>query len=121
MKSSPSCSRIPTISTKSFPRRFKAILCRCSFFFFQAEDGIRDWSVTGVQTCALPIWAANGRICFIGAPREGDPDRRDTRDRKSVGDGKSVDLGGRRIIKKKIRRWPGAGRGENFGVQWRGP
>src|SRR5258706_4176708 len=24
------------------------------FFFFQAEDGIRDWSVTGVQTCALP-------------------------------------------------------------------
>src|SRR5262249_57078785 len=27
------------------------------FFFFQAEDGIRDWSVTGVQTCALPILA----------------------------------------------------------------
>src|SRR5262249_59081580 len=27
----------------------------CFFFFFQAEDGIRDWSVTGVQTCALPI------------------------------------------------------------------
>src|SRR5438046_5690418 len=27
-----------------------------SFFFFQAEDGIRDWSVTGVQTCALPIF-----------------------------------------------------------------
>src|SRR5258706_11268351 len=26
-----------------------------AFFFFQAEDGIRDWSVTGVQTCALPI------------------------------------------------------------------
>src|SRR5262249_59653851 len=26
-------------------------------FFFQAEDGIRDWSVTGVQTCALPILA----------------------------------------------------------------
>src|SRR5437016_13919142 len=26
-------------------------------FFFQAEDGIRDWSVTGVQTCALPIYA----------------------------------------------------------------
>src|SRR5262249_58515917 len=36
--------------------------CRCAMyswmlisFFFQAEDGIRDWSVTGVQTCALPI------------------------------------------------------------------
>src|SRR5262249_56766450 len=27
------------------------------FFFFQAEDGIRDWSVTGVQTCALPIYS----------------------------------------------------------------
>src|SRR5256885_10071905 len=29
------------------------------FFFFQAEDGIRDYKVTGVQTCALPIL----RIC----------------------------------------------------------
>src|SRR5206468_7770479 len=28
------------------------------FFFFQAEDGIRDLIVTGVQTCALPIWSA---------------------------------------------------------------
>src|SRR5262249_58112598 len=28
------------------------------YFFFQAEDGIRDWSVTGVQTCALPISAS---------------------------------------------------------------
>src|SRR5690625_4940139 len=28
----------------------------CSFFFFQAEDGIRDGHVTGVQTCALPIY-----------------------------------------------------------------
>ena len=27
----------------------------CFFFFFQAEDGIRDDLVTGVQTCALPI------------------------------------------------------------------
>src|SRR5258706_10131121 len=42
-------------------------LCRCGracgiprkcpyIFFFQAEDGIRYWSVTGVQTCALPIY-----------------------------------------------------------------
>src|SRR6266511_4902218 len=29
------------------------------FFFFQAEDGIRDFHVTGVQTCALPISLAN--------------------------------------------------------------
>src|SRR5262249_56972593 len=31
------------------------------YFFFQAEDGIRDWSVTGVQTCALPISGTNSR------------------------------------------------------------
>src|SRR5262249_56675215 len=31
------------------------LVCIFVFFFFQAEDGIRDWSVTGVQTCALPI------------------------------------------------------------------
>src|SRR2546426_3884279 len=30
-------------------------MCQCVFFFFQAEDGIRDYKVTGVQTCALPI------------------------------------------------------------------
>src|SRR5207237_6755962 len=32
--------------------------CFLLFFFFQAEDGIRDSSVTGVQTCALPISAS---------------------------------------------------------------
>src|SRR2546430_7530326 len=32
-----------------------AMLARCLIFFFQAEDGIRDLTVTGVQTCALPI------------------------------------------------------------------
>src|SRR5882762_8234352 len=32
------------------------------FFFFQAEDGIRDSSVTGVQTCALPISTAPARF-----------------------------------------------------------
>src|SRR2546430_10761399 len=32
------------------------------FFFFQAEDGIRDLTVTGVQTCALPILADAGLI-----------------------------------------------------------
>src|SRR5437764_4349054 len=32
-------------------------LVQIFFFFFQAEDGIRDTSVTGVQTCALPISA----------------------------------------------------------------
>src|SRR5256885_6275884 len=32
-----------------------ALLLSTFFFFFQAEDGIRDYKVTGVQTCALPI------------------------------------------------------------------
>src|SRR2546430_6787962 len=32
------------------------------FFFFQAEDGIRDLTVTGVQTCALPISARRYRF-----------------------------------------------------------
>src|SRR2546425_10200451 len=36
-------------------------LPRCLFFFFQAEDGIRDKLVTGVQTCALPISARSRR------------------------------------------------------------
>src|SRR5437868_13284048 len=31
-------------------------ILRLYFFFFQAEDGIRDRNVTGVQTCALPIF-----------------------------------------------------------------
>src|SRR5256885_6593702 len=31
------------------------------FFFFQAEDGIRDYKVTGVQTCALPISESGAR------------------------------------------------------------
>src|SRR2546430_6194702 len=45
------------------------MLCQCSdvcffFFFFQAEDGIRDLTVTGVQTCALPI-SASSRYCVV--------------------------------------------------------
>src|SRR5216683_5029867 len=41
----------------------------CIFFFFQAEDGIRDLIVTGVQTCALPISAPDAAIAAqAGAP-----------------------------------------------------
>src|SRR2546430_5961594 len=36
------------------------VRCLGLFFFFQAEDGIRDLTVTGVQTCALPIYTARG-------------------------------------------------------------
>src|SRR5207248_5550511 len=34
-------------------------------FFFQAEDGIRDRTVTGVQTCALPIYGTVGPMLFF--------------------------------------------------------
>src|SRR2546430_14430616 len=94
------------------------------FFFFQAEDGIRDLTVTGVQTCALPICLDGEHPGDPAArPENGDgrnrpddtgcePDNRrlppllhaDDEDRKSVVWGKSVDLGGRRIIKKKKKR-----------------
>src|SRR5207253_6445585 len=38
------------------------------FFFFQAEDGIRDGHVTGVQTCALPISTRAGPVSFTRQP-----------------------------------------------------
>src|SRR5437016_8851176 len=100
----------------------------CFFiFFFQAEDGIRDWSVTGVQTCALPISFSfvvervskpNGKahrfvwhdrkawwqqeqaiLCYLimyGVLRD-DAYLKRSEERRV---GKSVDLGGRGIIKK---------------------
>src|SRR3989442_6050573 len=37
-------------------------LILCCVFFFQAEDGIRDADVTGVQTCALPISRSSSRL-----------------------------------------------------------
>src|SRR5256886_10462060 len=48
-------------------------MCHFFFFFFQAEDGIRDLTVTGVQTCALPIsmfapWARSGTIEWQASP-----------------------------------------------------
>src|SRR5690606_40715252 len=36
--------------------------CLPCAFFFQAEDGIRDFHVTGVQTCALPIYGDDGEF-----------------------------------------------------------
>src|SRR2546430_11135780 len=40
----------------------------CFFFFFQAEDGIRDLTVTGVQTCALPISARPEAVALRWRP-----------------------------------------------------
>src|SRR5256885_8999664 len=41
------------------------------FFFFQAEDGIRDYKVTGVQTCALPIFTQPRRDDALGVAGDG--------------------------------------------------
>src|SRR5437763_9646444 len=49
--------------------RQKPMQLTCHFFFFQAEDGIRDTSVTGVQTCALPI--SRGASQQLGATEYG--------------------------------------------------
>src|SRR5256886_3244169 len=101
------------------------------FFFFQAEDGIRDLTVTGVQTCALPIspdqelqngipfcvvrsWLTGRRLVALPFSDHCDALGSDVElnwllphlsvlrsEERRVG--KSVDLGGRRIIKKKNR------------------
>src|SRR3989440_8830804 len=56
-ESSSSCAGCP----HAWPALYDAVYYQCVtlllFFFFQAEDGIRDLIVTGVQTCALPIWS----------------------------------------------------------------
>src|SRR2546429_5362635 len=40
----------------------RVAVCYISVFFFQAEDGIRDVAVTGVQTCALPIFVTSATL-----------------------------------------------------------
>src|ERR1019366_7911249 len=40
-----------------------------NYLLFQAEDGIRDWSVTGVQTCALPIYFGDDSVVYESTPR----------------------------------------------------
>src|SRR5688572_19305580 len=43
-------------------------MCFVFVFFFQAEDGIRDLTVTGVQTCALPIFSAPVELSRLAVP-----------------------------------------------------
>src|SRR5256885_4618281 len=43
------------VARMASPKKIREIMAAVSIFFFQAEDGIRDYKVTGVQTCALPI------------------------------------------------------------------
>src|SRR5256885_11663543 len=52
--------------------RYVGVCLEEVLFFFQAEDGIRDYKVTGVQTCALPIsFVKTGRLrhSSLGYPR----------------------------------------------------
>src|SRR5256884_5072921 len=51
---------------KSLGRNDRVLNYEAVFFFFQAEDGIRDVAVTGVQTCALPISPRNPSIQHAG-------------------------------------------------------
>src|SRR2546429_7891893 len=87
------------------------------FFFFQAEDGIRDVAVTGVQTCALPILVGKiedrpqGRVYGIKLLEPAVtlwditfPPFVESQRSEERRVGKSVDLGGRRIIKKKKKK-----------------
>src|SRR5687767_15187769 len=72
------------------------IYCIFFFFFFQAEDGIRDKLVTGVQTCALPICGPLGAGRGDGAvrrrrPRPSLPAAPATRHRRPAG-GRRADL-----------------------------
>src|SRR2546422_8415327 len=55
MEDLPGQRRVSAAAEKALePERLRSV-CGMTFFFFQAEDGIRDVAVTGVQTCALPI------------------------------------------------------------------
>src|SRR5437762_11609247 len=85
------------------------------FFFFQAEDGIRDTSVTGVQTCALPISrhrsrrGGRGYRAWSEAPRRArSVARRRWRRSEERRVGKSAERGGGRIVQNEN----GTGRAE---------
>ena len=64
------------------------------FFFFQAEDGIRDVAVTGVQTCALPIWPRFGpQACSASFPEEARCQAKAEREGDTPGIGTEFEIG----------------------------
>src|SRR5256885_10550539 len=71
-------------------------------FFFQAEDGIRDYKVTGVQTCALPISTASSRAGSISRRTGRCPRKADF-----LGVGKDVVLqaGAHALLLAQPKRW----------------
>src|SRR2546430_10679184 len=73
----------------------------CVCFFFQAEDGIRDLTVTGVQTCALPISPARGVAVLRLPARRGsaahpgaDRLRADQHEGRVAGQGREAEISG---------------------------
>src|SRR5205807_7879782 len=96
----------------------RLIVCICFFFFFQAEDGIRDYKVTGVQTCALPIFDADGAEAVAVEELDGGGDEafaaglgrgreaEELRDRLRGRDGHVVSRSEERRVGKECRsRW----------------
>src|SRR5690606_39454644 len=83
------------------------------FFFFQAEDGIRDFHVTGVQTCALPISSPCGGGPAAGArpprrwpQRAGGGGRKRGRPARTAGRSGSCTRSEERRVGKECRpRW----------------
>src|SRR2546430_3418051 len=80
----------------------RAAACTRLLFFFQAEDGIRDLTVTGVQTCALPIYVLTlvrdlgypidaALAAMAHPPRVRQPDRR-----------RKVEEGGNTVIAQPV-------------------
>src|SRR5256885_9259956 len=78
------------------------------FFFFQAEDGIRDYKVTGVQTCALPIFADDHLAAVPIPDARGKPTRRHrSRSGRAADDGRcarSARLRARRVRSHDVAR-----------------
>src|SRR2546429_4166973 len=100
---------------ESGAKKWKRKVCRLEvvFFFFQAEDGIRDVAVTGVQTCALPIChgvdlkskAIYGREGLVGARKRGEIGIHAVRGGDIVGDHTVLFAGdGERIERSEERR-----------------
>src|SRR5437588_5242259 len=121
------CSSVLSTSYRTFcadlPEFFDLLLYVLVVFFFQAEDGIRDHCVTGVQTCALPIWISGGlfspgRRADRGAaarpgrhrPHSGVPALADRdRDPWTARLWTQAEIG-RASCRERVERWGGAGR-----------
>src|SRR5204862_2082647 len=76
------------------------------FFFFQAEDGIRDLYVTGVQTCALPISFLDAQLqCPANQGLAARARRGDEEHRKLIDRGRNERSEERRVGKECRSRW----------------